>query len=72
VEMPKSADVEVAVYDILGQKIATLLSGQQGAGYHTVEWNGTNQAGLTVPSGTYFIRMVSENYTKVQKVMLMK
>ena len=72
VEMPKSAEVEVAVYDILGQKIATLLSGQQGAGYHTVEWNGTNQAGLNVPSGTYFIRMISENYTKVQKVMLMK
>jgi hypothetical protein len=72
VEMPKSADVEVAVYDILGQKIATLLNGQQGAGYHTVEWNGTNQAGLSVPSGTYFIRMISEDFTKVQKVMLMK
>jgi hypothetical protein len=72
VEMPKSADVEVAVYDILGQKIATLLSGQQGAGYHTVEWNGTNQAGLSVPSGTYFIRMISEDFAKVQKVMLMK
>jgi hypothetical protein len=72
VDMPKSTDVEVAVYDILGQKIATLLSGQQAAGYHTVEWNGMNQAGLTVPSGTYFVRMISENYTKVQKIMLMK
>ena len=72
VEMPKSADVKVAVYDILGQKIITLLSGQQAAGYHTVEWNGTNSAGLSVPSGTYFIRMVSESYTKVQKAMLMK
>jgi hypothetical protein len=72
VEMPKSADVEVTVYDILGQRIATLLSGEQAAGYHTVEWNGTNQAGLNVPSGTYFIRMISENFTGVQKVMLIK
>ncbi|MFI5253536.1 MAG: FlgD immunoglobulin-like domain containing protein [Bacteroidota bacterium] len=72
VEMPKSTDVEIAVYDILGQKVATLLSGQQGAGIHTVEWNGTNQAGLNVPSGTYFVRMISESFTKVQKIMLMK
>jgi hypothetical protein len=72
VEMPVSADVEVSVYDILGRKIATLLSGQQVAGYHTVEWNGTNSAGLNVPSGTYFIRMISGNFTGVQKILLMK
>jgi hypothetical protein len=72
VEMPVSADVEVSVYDILGCKIATLLSGQQEAGYHTVEWNGTNNAGLSAPSGTYFVRMISGSFTGVQKVLLMK
>jgi len=72
VAMPKTADVDVSIYNILGQKVATLLSGMQPACYHTVEWNGTNQAGLMVPSGTYFVRMVSGEFRGVQKILLMK
>jgi flagellar hook assembly protein FlgD len=72
VQMPVNGSVDVSVYDILGQRIATLLSGEQSAGYHTVEWNGMNNAGLSVPSGIYFVRMNSVGFSVVQKIMLMK
>ena len=72
VDIPKTAEVDITVYDILGQKIATLLSGVQEAGYKTVEWNGVNEHGLTVPSGMYFVRMTSEQFSAVRKVMMLK
>ncbi|MFI5253315.1 MAG: FlgD immunoglobulin-like domain containing protein [Bacteroidota bacterium] len=72
VAIPKTADVNVSVYDILGRNIATLMSGSQSAGYHTIQWDGKNSHGLDVPSGAYFIRMMSGSYQKAQKVLLMK
>jgi hypothetical protein len=72
VDIPKTAEVDITVYDILGQKIATLLNGVQEAGYKTVEWNGANEHGLTVPSGMYFVRMTSEQFSAVRKVMMLK
>jgi len=72
VDLPKDAFVSVVVYDILGRKVATLMNGNYQAGYHTVEWNSTNDAGLSVPSGIYFVRMTSEQFTAVRKMMLLK
>ena len=74
VDVPRVSQVEVSVYDILGRKIATLWNGEQSAGYHTMEWDGRDGQGLTAPTGMYFIRMSapSEQFSAVQKVMLMK
>lgn len=72
VQMPKTADVTIAVYDILGQQVATLVSGQQQAGYLTVEWDGRDAHGLQVPTGIYFVRMTAEEFTATRKIMLMK
>jgi hypothetical protein len=72
VEIPKTAVVDVVVYDMLGRKVATLLSGEQSAGYHTVEWNGLNTYNQAVSSGIYFIQMTSDQFNAVRKVMMMK
>jgi hypothetical protein len=72
VEMPKDAFVDVVVYDILGRRVATLLSGEQTAGYHLVEWDGQNSKSQAVASGMYLIRMTSERFTAIRKVLLMK
>ena len=74
VDLPRIAQVDVSVYDILGRKIATLLSGQQTAGYHLMEWNSRDARGNTVASGIYFVRMSvpSAGFTSVQKMMLLK
>ncbi len=72
IEMPKTAEVTVAIYDILGRQITTLLSGQQAAGYHNLEWDGRDARGLSAPTGIYFIRMAAGEFDQTQKIMLMK
>ncbi len=72
VGLPEAAHLEVAVYNVLGQKIATLVDEVREAGYYPVTWNSNSQQGLTVASGVYFVRMNAEKFTAVHKVMLMK
>ncbi len=74
VDVPRTTQIEVSVYDLLGRKITTLWNGEQTAGYHTMEWDGRNSEGFTAPTGMYFIRMTApaEQFSAVQKVLLMK
>ncbi len=53
----RASKTDVAVYDILGKKVATLISEQLAPGYYRVQWNGTNQLGSLVSSGVYMLRM---------------
>lgn len=57
----------LTIYNILGQKIATLLSQEMSAGYHEVDFNASN-----VTSGVYLFRLDSGNFTSVKKMMIMK
>ncbi|MBI5216322.1 MAG: T9SS type A sorting domain-containing protein [Ignavibacteriae bacterium] len=72
VEVPKIADVEVAVFDVLGRKVATLMNGSKPAGYYTVDWNGLDNQGFSMPTGTYIVRMKSEEFSATRKILLMK
>jgi len=72
VELPKAAFLNVTVYNVLGQKVATLVDEVRNAGTYTITWDGRAQTGTDVSTGLYFIRMSAEKFTAVQKVMLMK
>ena len=65
--LPEPSEVELAVYNILGQKVITLVSGKMEAGYHQVNWNAGDQA-----SGMYFYRINAGDYTEKKKMMLLK
>ena len=65
--IPKAGDVSLAVYDILGRKVAELINGNLTAGYHTVNFNATNLA-----SGVYFYRIEAGDFVSVKKLMLLK
>ena len=68
----QSEHVSVAVFNILGQKVATLLDGQMNSGSHIVMWDGRNQHGDAMPSGVYFYRLSTPNFTAVRKMVLLK
>jgi hypothetical protein len=72
VDVPQESRVEVGVYDILGQKVATLMSGTLSSGSHVIEWNALNDRGLSVTSGMYFVRMNAGSFSSVRKMLLMK
>ena len=55
--LPSKGYVDVSVYNVLGEKIASLFSGEQAAGLHQLGWNGRNQFEKAVSSGVYFTRV---------------
>ena len=71
-DLPHPAKVEINVYNILGQKIKTLMNGIQVKGTHSVTWDGTDQKERTVASGIYFYKIVAGDYTCVRKMIMLK
>lgn len=70
--LPVSAPVELAVYNLQGQKVRTLVSGTLDWGRHAIVWDGTNDAGLQVASGSYFYRMHTQGFSEARKMLLLK
>lgn len=56
-EVPTDAHVRIEIFNILGQRITTLLDAQRPAGHYVVEWRGTRDDGETVAGGIYLLRM---------------
>ena len=57
---------------MLGQEIKTLVSGDKSAGVYNVQWNGKDNYGSPVASGTYIYRIVTGNYAQSNKMILLK
>lgn len=70
--VPKQARVTIAVYDVLGRWVRTLVDEEQPAGWHQVVWDGADQAGSGVSTGMYFYRLQAEGFTQTRKMVLMK
>ncbi|MBN2279175.1 MAG: T9SS type A sorting domain-containing protein [Candidatus Marinimicrobia bacterium] len=71
--IPEQGNVSLVVYDLLGNKIKTLVSSSMKAGFYNAAWNATNEAGLRVSSGVYFYRlMVGNRIVDTKKMVLMK
>jgi hypothetical protein len=68
----EDGNVSVIVYNLMGKQIRTLVTGSKPAGYYKAQWNGRDDRGEAVPTGIYFIRMQSADFSKVRKVMMMK
>jgi len=64
--------VVLAVYDLNGQKVATLIDQRQPVGPHTARWNGTNDAGMLVTSGLYLYRIQAGDFVQTKRVLFIK
>jgi len=66
-ELPTDAHVKLEVYNISGQKVATVVDGQQEAGYRSVIWDASE-----VSSGVYFYKLTTGDFTDTRRMMLVK
>lgn len=64
--------VRIDVYNILGQRVTTLLNGELPSGSHRVVWNGQDSSSRGVASGVYFFKMQAGKYTSTKKMIMMK
>jgi len=68
----KSGHVELAIYNILGDKIKTLVSGYQPEGSYTVKWQADTDGGTSVASGIYFYKLTAGDFSEIKKMTLLK
>jgi hypothetical protein len=66
------AEITLAVYNVLGQKVRTLVSGPREPGTHEVIWDGRDDGGQSLASGIYFCRLEAEDFTETKKMLLIR
>lgn len=71
-ELPVSNNVTVNIYNILGQRVKTLVDDYIYSGSHIINWDGKNDFGVTVSSGIYFCRMEAGKFIKTIKLMMLR
>lgn len=64
--------VRLEIFNLLGQKIRTLVDQQQAAGVRQVVWDGRNQSGEEVASGVYFYRLEADDFSQTKKMILVR
>ena len=65
--LPYSSNITLTIYNVLGEKITTLVDREFSAGVHSVEWNA-----IEFSSGIYFYRIEAGSFTKTNRMMLIK
>jgi flagellar hook assembly protein FlgD len=64
--------VTLAVYDVSGRRVRTLVDEYRAADRYHVSWDGRNEAGESVASGVYFYRLVAGRFAQTKKMVLLK
>jgi hypothetical protein len=70
--LPTDANVSIAIYDLMGRQIRTLVNQQVSAGYHSVMWNATSDMGSPVSAGVYIYTITANDFRDVKKMILLK
>ncbi len=68
----QASNVQITIYNIMGQRVRTLIDNTKAPGRYTIQWNATNDAGLRVSSGVYFYKMIAGDFVRTNKMLLMK
>ena len=71
--LPQAENVELAVYNLAGQKVATLVEGVREAGVYTVRWDGRDESGRELASGVYLYRLrAGQGQVETRKLLLLQ
>ena len=71
-DLPEASIVEVAIYNLMGQKVKTLTNKEITPGYHVLQWDGTNDRGSMVSTGMYFYTLHTNKYHSMRKMLFLK
>ena len=71
-EVPRSGNITLAVYNMIGQKTAVLADGYYRAGIYQIEWDGRDSRGREVASGVYFYGLTADDTSRFNKMILLK
>jgi len=71
-DLPKKAHTSLTIFNVLGQRVATLVDEDLAPNYYEIEWNGTTDGGNQVASGIYFYRLSTDEKVMTKKMMLLK
>ena len=71
-EILETGNVQVMVYNMLGEKVRTLISEEKSAGVHYGKWDANDDMGNNLPSGMYILRMKTQNIEKSRTMILMR
>jgi hypothetical protein len=70
--LPLRSRVEITIYNMLGQEVATLVNRELDYGHHSVSWHGTNRFGKPAASGVYLAKLQTPGVIKTRKMILLK
>ncbi len=71
-DLPNDSDVRLAIFDMLGNEVATLVNTNQQAGFRSVQWDATDSMGRSVSAGVYLYQIRASDYVQTQKMVLLK
>ena len=70
--LARSSSVRLSVFDLRGRRVRTLVDGLLPAGPQAAVWNGRDESGRPLPSGTYFYHLAAEGVTVTQSAVLLR
>ena len=71
-DLPVASEIELALYNVAGQREATLAGGFREAGSYTLRWDGRDDTGHGLASGVYFYRLTAGERVETRTLLLLK
>ena len=71
-DLPEASNVSLVIYDMMGREVTTLMSGYADAGYHFIQWDGTNRIGSSVAAGVYIYTIQAGTHRDINKMIFLK
>ena len=68
--LPASGHVQLVIFNILGQKIRTLIDENRKAGFYSLQWNGRDDSGNPAPSGVYYYAIKAGKFQAIKRMIL--
>jgi hypothetical protein len=70
--LPEMTNVRIKIYDALGREVRSLLDEVKSAGKHNILWDGRDNSGNRVSSGTYFYQIIAGDFVQTRKMVMVK